>query len=60
MESIRFADILFTLIVLLVTFAILWWVNKSKNQKKKPSKVKIAVHSNVASVTEDEKSGSKN
>ncbi len=35
MEPIRFADILFVSLVLLVTFAILWMVNKSKNKAPK-------------------------
>ena len=33
MESITFADILFTAVVLAITFAILFFVNKSKNKK---------------------------
>ncbi len=33
MESITFADILFTVIVLAVTFGILYLVNKAKNKK---------------------------
>ncbi|SEA74291.1 hypothetical protein SAMN05660420_03018 [Desulfuromusa kysingii] len=34
MEPIRFADILFILVTLSITFAILWMVNKAK--KKSP------------------------
>jgi hypothetical protein len=32
MEPVRFADILFILITLVITFAILWLVNKSKRK----------------------------
>ncbi|WP_321371670.1 hypothetical protein [uncultured Desulfuromusa sp.] len=35
MEPIRFADILFILITLVITFSILWMVNKGKNKTKK-------------------------
>lgn len=34
MEPIRFADILFVFLTLVITFAILWQVNKSKNKSK--------------------------
>lgn len=43
MEPIRFADILFILITLVITFSILWMVNKGKNRSKKttdPSQTK--------------------
>ncbi len=33
MESITFADVLFTVIVLVITFGILYFVNKAKNNK---------------------------
>lgn len=33
MGSVHFADILFTFIVLAITFAILWMVNKVRNKK---------------------------
>jgi hypothetical protein len=35
MEPIRFADILFVFITLLITFTILWMVNKAKTKSKK-------------------------
>jgi len=34
MEPIRFADILFIFLTLVITFAILWLVNKAKNKSK--------------------------
>lgn len=37
MEPIRFADILFIFITLVITFAILWMVNKAKNRSNKTS-----------------------
>ena len=35
MEPVRFADILFIFITLLITFAILWMVNMSKTKVSK-------------------------
>jgi len=35
MEPVRFADILFIFITLVITFAILWMVNKSKTKAPK-------------------------
>ena len=32
MEPIRFADILFVFLVLLITFSILWLVNRTKDK----------------------------
>lgn len=34
MEPIRFADILFTAITLLIVYVILYWVHKSKQKSK--------------------------
>jgi len=34
MEPIRFADILFIFITLVITFTILWMVNKGKSKPK--------------------------
>ena len=34
MEPIRFADILFVFLTLVITFAILWQVNKAKRKSK--------------------------
>ena len=34
MEPIRFADILFVFLTLVITFAILWLVNKAKKKSK--------------------------
>ncbi|MDA3903608.1 MAG: hypothetical protein PF441_09205 [Desulfuromusa sp.] len=34
METIRFADILFIFLTLVITFAILWMVNKAKKKPK--------------------------
>ncbi len=47
MESLRFADVFFIIIVLVVTFGILYLVNKAKN-KGKP-----AEEDKNASVTEN-------
>ena len=35
MEPIRFADILFVFLVLVITFSILWLVHKSRNKTDK-------------------------
>lgn len=37
MEPIRFADILFVFVTLVITFTILWMVNKAKTKSKKDS-----------------------
>ena len=34
MEPVRFADVLFTFLTLAITFAVLWGVNKVRNQSK--------------------------
>ncbi len=34
MEPIRFADVLFVFLTLIITFAILWQVNKAKRKSR--------------------------
>ncbi len=37
MEPVRFADILFIFLTLLITFAILWVVNQKRNKPNQPT-----------------------
>ncbi len=47
MDTITFADVLFTIITLAVTFTILYFVNKAKNKNKQTGS------DSSASVSED-------
>jgi hypothetical protein len=38
MEPIRFADILFIILTLVITFIILWFVHKAKTKSNKTTK----------------------
>ncbi len=38
-EPVRFADVLFTLLTLAITFSILYLVNKVRNKSKQPPSV---------------------
>lgn len=49
MEPVRFADILFIFVTLVITFTILWMVNKAKTKSKKDSPLKT----NETVVSED-------
>ncbi|MFK5927008.1 MAG: hypothetical protein QM483_10300 [Desulfuromusa sp.] len=39
MEPIRFADILFIFLTLVITFTILWFVNKAKRKQRGSTEV---------------------
>jgi len=43
MESIKFADVLFTAITLLIIYVILYYVNKAKRKDDQPDQSEMAV-----------------